>query len=67
MPMGARGSALIISSVGHKHRGNYTCQAKNLAGKRFETVELKVNGKSLVRGILELEIFRETNSSISFI
>ena len=48
MPMGARGSALIISSVGHKHRGNYTCQAKNDAGKRFETVELKVNGKKVV-------------------
>ena len=46
MPMGVRGSALIIPSVGHKHRGNYTCQAKNLAGKRFETVELKVNGKT---------------------
>ena len=45
MPLGARGSALIISRVGHKHRGNYTCQAKNDAGKRFETVELKVNGK----------------------
>ena len=42
--VGSRGSMLLISSVGHKHRGNYTCTAKNDAGIKFETVELKVNG-----------------------
>ena len=44
MSMGTRGSALIIQSVGHRHRGNYSCQAKNSAGTKFETIELKVNG-----------------------
>ena len=36
---------LIISSVGHKHSGNYTCIAQNAAGTVSQTVELKVNGK----------------------
>lgn len=44
-PIGSRGSMLLISSVGHKHRGNYTCSAKNSAGTESQTVELKVNGK----------------------
>ena len=44
MSMGTRGSALIIQSVGHRHRGNYSCQAKNSAGTKFKTIELKVNG-----------------------
>jgi hypothetical protein len=48
MPMGPSGSALLIPSVGHRHRGNYTCKAANLAGTRFQTVELKVNGKTRV-------------------
>ena len=43
-PLGTRGSSLMIPSVGHAHRGNYTCQAVNNAGKRQKTVELKVNG-----------------------
>ena len=43
-PLGTRGSSLMIPSVGHAHRGNYTCQAVNTAGKRQKTVELKVNG-----------------------
>ena len=45
MPMGPSGSALLIPTVGHRHRGNYTCKAANSAGTRFQTVELKVNGK----------------------
>ena len=44
-PIGGRGSMLVIPSVGHKHRGTYTCKASNMAGVRIETVELKVNGE----------------------
>ena len=43
-PIGGRGSMLVIPSVGHKHRGTYTCKASNLAGVRTESVELNVNG-----------------------
>jgi hypothetical protein len=43
-PIGTRGSMLIISSVGHRHSGNYTCNAMNLAGSKAQTAELKVNG-----------------------
>ena len=43
-PIGTRGSMLIISSIGHRHRGNYTCKVKNKAATMSETVELKVNG-----------------------
>ena len=43
-PVGHRGSMLIISSIAHKHRGNYTCSVKNEAAIVSDTVELKVNG-----------------------
>lgn len=43
--IGTRTSILSISSVGHHHRGNYTCRATNLAGDISFTAELKVNGK----------------------
>ena len=43
-PIGTRGSMLIISSVGHRHSGNYTCTAKNAGGVRSETAVLRVNG-----------------------
>ena len=44
MPTGPRGSLLMIPSVGHKHRGSYTCKAANEAGVRTQMVELRVNG-----------------------
>ena len=44
MPMGTQGSSLMIPSVGHKHRGTYTCKAANSAGVQTETVALNVNG-----------------------
>ena len=44
-PLGTRGSSLMIPQVGHRHRGNYSCQASNYAGKMSRTVELKVNGE----------------------
>ena len=45
-PIGGRGSMLIISSVGHRHSGHYTCTANNEAGARSETAVLRVNGKN---------------------
>ena len=45
MPTGPMGSLLMIPSVGHKHRGTYTCKARNPAGVRSQSVELRVNGK----------------------
>ena len=47
MPTGPMGSLLMIPSVGHKHRGTYTCKASNKAGVRTESVELNVNGKHI--------------------
>ena len=44
--MGKRMSILVIDSVGHRHQGKYTCQAKNEAGIRTHTAELLVNGKN---------------------
>ena len=46
-PIGGRGSMLVIPSVGHKHRGSYTCKASNVAGSRTQTVKLNVNGTRL--------------------
>jgi hypothetical protein len=43
-PLGSKGSSLMIPSVGHKHRGSYTCKASNVAGVTSQTVELRVNG-----------------------
>ncbi len=45
--IGSRTSILIIGSVNHNHRGNYTCRASNLAGDRSLTSELKVNGRTM--------------------
>ena len=54
-PIGSRGSMLIISSVGHRHRGNYTCQAGNAAGVVSQSVELRVNGIQVLIGRKALE------------
>ena len=42
--LGGRTSILTISSVGHRHTGQYTCTVANQAGQVSETAELKVNG-----------------------
>ena len=42
--LGGRTSILTISSVGHRHSGQYTCTVANQAGQVSETTELKVNG-----------------------
>nr|XP_040576477.1 Down syndrome cell adhesion molecule-like protein Dscam2 isoform X20 [Lepeophtheirus salmonis] len=41
--LGPRMSVLAINSVNYSHQGKYTCQAKNKAGIRTHTAELKVN------------------------
>ena len=41
---GSRASLLMIQSVTHGHRGEYSCRAKNTAGTAISTVELRVNG-----------------------
>ena len=42
--IGDQMSILVIKSVNYIHQGKYTCQAKNSAGTRSHTTELKVNG-----------------------
>ncbi len=41
---GPRASMLSIASVGHRHRGVYTCTAANDAGAVSWATELNVNG-----------------------
>ncbi|TRY65545.1 hypothetical protein TCAL_17351, partial [Tigriopus californicus] len=41
--VGTRTSILIISSVGYRHSGIYTCKAENPAGSATYSAELKVN------------------------
>jgi hypothetical protein len=42
--LGTRMSVLMISSVGYRHSGTYTCTASNKAGSQFLSAVLKVNG-----------------------
>ena len=42
--LGSRMSMLVIEQVQHHHQGLYTCLAKNTAGTKSYTTELKVNG-----------------------
>ena len=42
--IGSRTSILIISSVGYRHSGEYTCRAINPAGSDTHSAVLKVNG-----------------------
>lgn len=41
---GTRTSILLISSVGYRHSGDYTCTARNQAGVVSYSTTLKVNG-----------------------
>ena len=42
--IGGRTSILTISSIGHRHSGQYTCTVSNNAGHTSESTQLKVNG-----------------------
>ena len=42
--LGTRVSMLMITSVGYRHSGTYTCTATNAAGTASYSTELKVNG-----------------------
>jgi len=53
-PIGGRGSLLVISAITFKHGGKYTCIAKNDAGVRHQTVELKVNGRYYQEGTVNI-------------
>ena len=46
--LGSRMSMLVIDQVRHHHQGTYTCLAKNSAGTKSYTTELKVNGNHRV-------------------
>ena len=45
IPTGKRASLLLISSVEPRHRGTYTCTAKNLSGLMSLSADLKVIDK----------------------
>ena len=45
IPLGGRGSNLVIMKVGYRHSGVYTCTATNSVGTSVESIELKVNGE----------------------
>ncbi len=45
--IGSRTSILIISEVGYRHSGLYSCRATNPAGSSTHSAELKVNGNYL--------------------
>ena len=44
--IGTRASMLMISNVGYRHSGTYTCKASNDAGTKDVSATLKVNGIS---------------------
>ena len=44
-------SMLSVESVKARHRGNYSCLAKNRGGVVQYTAQLKVNGESLINSL----------------
>ena len=45
--LGTRTSILMITDVGYRHSGTYTCSASNRAGMQTYSTELRVNGRGL--------------------
>ena len=48
--IGTRTSMLMISRVGYRHSGTYTCTATNKAGSVFHSAELLVKGRGRLGG-----------------
>lgn len=48
--VGGRTSILMISSVGHRHSGRYTCKVSNRAGVATTSTVLNVNGSDRLPG-----------------
>ena len=53
--IGTRSSILIISKVGYRHSGEYTCRATNNAGSATHSAVLRVNGNFLEKGEIAVE------------
>lgn len=49
MKIGYKASMLFIDSANYRHRGNYTCTAKNPAGKTEFTTFLNIHGQTTNR------------------
>jgi len=64
--IGTRTSILMITSVGYRHSGQYTCTAKNSAGMDHFTTELKVNGKSKCLSFNYLKERRSCRKTVTF-
>ena len=60
--IGTRTSMLMITNVGYRHSGTYSCRATNHAGSISETAELKVNGRKC-EGSEDFERFHRMNSA----
>ena len=51
--IGTRASMLMITNVGYRHSGTYTCKASNDAGTEDVSATLKVNGTLIIEEVLE--------------
>ena len=52
---GTRASMLMITNVGYRNSGTYTCKATNDAGSQTMSSTLKVNGRSHNKRKTEIE------------
>jgi hypothetical protein len=49
--IGTRASMLMITNVGYRNSGTYTCKATNDAGSQTMSSTLKVNGSCLIEKV----------------
>lgn len=54
--LGTRSSILIISQVGYRHAGDYSCRATNKAGSNTHSATLRVNGIRVGGGLREIRV-----------